>query len=544
MKDTENNLYRLLKKPSLYGLNIKHVKVLQTHISFVVLTGEYAYKVKKPVDFGFLDYSTLEKRRHYCDEEIRLNRRLCPDIYLGVVSFTKKNDDEIEINGDGPVVEYAVKMKEFPQNRIMTHLLRDGKIDEDIIDNICSILVDFYKSEKTYSSTGIEKYGGMESVKHNVDENFEQTKEMIGVTIPQETYRFIRKATGRFFEQKKNVFKKRVQQGMIRDCHGDLHSGNIVVLPHKICIFDCIEFNERFRYIDVASDIGFLAMDLDFLNHPFLSSYLIKQYVEKSNDHNIFDVLNFYKCYRAYVRGKVLGFQLHDPHVDKNKEKNIISTARKYFDLSHYYASLFSMELNRKKPVLFTICGLTGTGKSTIASKIAIDHHAQLISTDVVRKELQGINRFEKHYNGYEKGLYTPEKIDLTYKVVLEKANSFLKKRENVVLDATFQKKIYRDRAHNIAKKNHAVFLIIQCICSEDEVKKRLDERLKKRSISDGRWEIYLQQKKTFQAIKQDEKQHVVVIDTGNTSYEYRMNMFRKILKKIEELEKQEKQNR
>jgi len=274
-------------------------------------------------------------------------------------------------------------------------------------------------------------------------------------------------------------------------------------------------------------------MDLDFLNHPFLSSYLVEQYVERSGDKSIFNVLNFYKCYRAYVRGKVIGFKLDDPNIDEKEKQEIVETTKKYFDLSHYYASLFSLDLQVNKPLLFIVSGLTGTGKSTISLKLAIDYHAHRINTDIIRKELAGIDKFEKHHDAIDTGLYSPEKIDYTYGKVMEKAASLLKKAENVVLDGTFQKEKYRNMARKIAKENNALFIPIQCICPDDVVKKWLEERLKKKTVSDGRWEVYLSQKKTFEPFTSEEIH--VKIDTSKESYDSRMESFRKILAMIYE---------
>jgi hypothetical protein len=526
-----SKVFENLQNPQFYGSDVESVNMLQTHISYVALTGDYTYKVKKPVNFGFLDFTSLEKRKYFCEEELRLNRRLCPHIYLDVIPITQKND-EMELNGTGKVVDYAVKMKEFPQDRIMTNLLKHGKITEETINEICAILTDFYNSGER--SQEIDTYGDIAAVKKNIDENFEQTHPVIDVTIPKNVYTFIQTSSNNFFQVEKEVFKQRIQHGHIHDCHGDLHSGNIVVTDDTICIFDCIEFNKRFRYIDGASDIGFLAMDLDFQNHPYLSSYLIKQYVEKSGDTGIYTVLNFYKCYRAYVRGKVIGFQLNDPHIDTLKKNEIVATARKYFDLSYYYASLFSQDLKKdRRPLLFIVCGLTGTGKSTVAQKLAIDHHAHLINTDVVRKEIAGIDKYERHHDSYDKGLYTPEKVLFTYKKVMERAAMFLQNGENVVLDATFQKRQHRDLVQTIAQDHEADFLFIYCDCPEEVVKQRLEARLRKKSVSDGRWEIYVEQKTSYEPLTSEENH--LVFDTGNETYAYRMNIFQQIVKRINE---------
>jgi aminoglycoside phosphotransferase family enzyme/predicted kinase len=517
-----------LKNPRVYGNDVKSVVMLQTHISFVALTGKFAYKVKKPVNFDFLDFSTIEKRKHFCEEELRLNKRLCPDLYLDVVSITVK-DNHLEINGDGKVVDYAVKMKEFPQEKIMTKLLEKGKIDEELIKKICYILVEFYK--KGERSSDIDSYGTIKSIKMNTDENFEQTESFVDITIPQKTYHFIKKATNEFLNQKKKVIEERIKNGFIRDCHGDLHSGNIVVLKDDICIFDCIEFNNRFRYSDIASDIGFLAMDLDFLGRPYLSSYLIEQYSEKSGDFDIFHILNFYKCYRAYVRGKVIGFKLNDPTIDRGEKQKIIETANKYFDLAYYYSELFSRDLTKDtRPILFITSGLTGTGKTTLARKISVDYHANIISSDAVRKEIEGVDKYERHHEEYNTGLYSPNKMLYTYEKIMEKAEVFLKKGENVILDATFKTQELRDMAKKLANENNTFFLVLYCNCPENIVKQYLKERVKKKSISNGRWEIYVRQKDSFEPFKLED--NVIEVDISSTSYNYHINVFRNILKK------------
>jgi hypothetical protein len=524
-------LFDHLKNPKFFGPHVTSVQLLQTHISYVALTGTYAYKVKKPVNFGFLDFSTLDKRKYFCEEEMRLNKRLCPDIYLDVLPITQSGN-ALELDGKGTIVEYVLKMKEFPQEYIMTNMLAQGKISEETIDHLCTILVDFYDTQEP--SDEVTKYGELQAVKQNIDENFDQTKPMIHVTVSKETYWFIKEAATKFFERKKDVFGHRMKAGKILDCHGDLHSGNIVIAGSTIHVFDCIEFNDRFRFCDVASDIGFLAMDLDYQNHPYLSSYLLQKYVEKSGDTGMYEVLNFYKSYRAFVRGKVQGFELNDPHIDPEKKTTIIEAAKKYFALSQYYATLFSYEMHTTKPLMFLVGGLSGTGKSTVAQKIAVDYHAAVINTDVVRKEVAGINQFERHHDSVNTGLYDPKKVDNTYELVMKQAAVILKKGQNVVLDATFQKKKYRDMAHHLAAKHHATLMIIQCVCPDAVVKQRLEDRLKKKSVSDGRWEIYLSQKQAFEPFTSAEA--CLMMDTSDESYDYRMNFFGSLLPRLEEM--------
>ena len=516
-----------IKKPETFGKDIESVELIQTHISFVVLTGKYAYKIKKPVDFGFLDFSTLEKRKYFCNQEIKLNKRLCPDIYLEVVKITKK-DNALEINGSGEIVDYAVKMKEFSQRKIMTNLLDENKIDEATIENLVENLVSFYKKEK--STDEINKFGEIETIKQNTDENFDQTKEVIGKTIDKKKFDEIKNITNRFLEEKKDVFDKRIKNNYIKDCHGDLHTGNIVIKNNEICIFDCIEFNKRFRYSDAASDIGFLAMDLDYQGRPYLSSYLIKKYVEKSKDKGIYDVINFYKAYRAYVRGKVAGFKLNDPNILKEEKNKTVNVASKYFDLAYYYIQLVKNQLGEKRPFLFITSGLTGTGKTTAANKISVDYNARKISTDEVRKEMMGIDKYERHHEPYNTGIYSPEKMKETYLRVIEKGKKYLKKNRNVVLDATFKTKDLREKAKEISDKEDSNFLIINTVMPEEKVKRYLEERVQKKSISDGRWEIYEKQKDSFDKLSSDEK--YIQIDVSNNSYDYQMKVFSKILEK------------
>ena len=523
----QSSIFQNLKNPKFYGKDVRAVELIQTHISYVALTGRYAYKIKKPVNFGFLDFSTLEKRKYFCEEEVRLNKRLCPEIYIGVVPITQK-DNNFEINGNGKVVEYAVKMKEFPQEKIMTKQLENDKVDEEIIDKICGILNDFYKTGER--SNEIDSYGKVETVKKNTDENFAQTKSVIDITIPKQIFKYIKTVTNEFLEKKKELFEKRIKDGFIRDCHGDLHSGNIVVSNKEVFIFDCIEFNKRFRYSDVASDLGFLAMDLDFQGCPYASSFFINSYVEKSGDQGIYDVLNFYKSYRAYVRGKVLGFKLDDSHIDKKEKQEIIKKASKYFDLAYYYAALFSRNFVKSKPIFFITSGLTGTGKTTVARKISTDYNTRLVSTDEVRKELQKIDKYERHHDAYNTGLYSPDKMMETYEKALEKTDKLLRKGESVTLDATFKTKKLRKMARDIASKNNAIFIILYCSTPEEFVKKYLEKRIKKKSISDGRWEIYIKQKDSFEGFSS--KDYVVEIDISNKSYDYQIKVFRGILTK------------
>jgi len=322
-------------KPEAYDEEPGQIELIQTHISFVFLTKNLVYKMKKAVDLGFLDFTTLEKRRFFCEKELELNRRLCGDMYLEVVPINRAN--VIKIKGEGETVEYAVKMRRMPQERMMNRLLEEGRVDSKLIDRMAKIVADFHLKAET--NRRISEFGSLAIIETNWKENFEQTREFVGKTISPNNFKLIRERIEDFMKRNVPFFEKRVAKGRIRDCHGDIHSGNIFVTD-RIYIFDAIEFNERFRYSDVSSDVAFLAMDLDFKERTDLSDFFVERYVEYSGDQELMRLLPFYKCYRAYVRGKVTSFKLKDPSVGGEEKKTAMKEAKAYFKLASTYAKI------------------------------------------------------------------------------------------------------------------------------------------------------------------------------------------------------------
>jgi len=302
-------------------------------MSFIFLTGEYVYKIKKPVNLGYLDYTTLEKRHFFCQQELELNRRLCPDAYLAVVPIVEKKG-ELRIEGRGEAIEYAVKMKQLPQDHMMDVLLPWGRVTLEMVARVAEKLVNFHQRAET--NRKIAAFGRLDVIRQNCDENFAQTEKYIGTSITAEEYQHIKNYTNNFIDSNASLFNKRVREGKIRDCHGDLHAAH-VCFTDGICIYDCIEFNERFRYSDVASEIAFLAMDLDRYQQANLSRYLVNTYVELGHDKELLKLLDFYKCYRAYVRGKVESFKLDDPYIPEEEKAKVLTAARSYFELAESY---------------------------------------------------------------------------------------------------------------------------------------------------------------------------------------------------------------
>jgi aminoglycoside phosphotransferase family enzyme len=329
----QKQIVEALLRPDAYEEETGQIELRQTHISFIFLTRNFAYKVKKAVDFGFLDFTTLEKRHFFCEKELALNKRLCGDMYIDVVPINKS--DAVRINGEGKTIEYAVKMKRIAEEKIMTKLLEEGKVDKDVIDRIAKIIAKFHLNAE--NNERVDEFGSFSVIERNWRENFEQTQEFINKTISPRDYQLIHEKVNSFMKENYTFLEKRVIDKRIRECHGDIHSGNIFI-DGNVYIFDAIEFNERFRYSDCAADIAFLAMDLDFKNRKDLSAYLIEKYIQYSLDDNLEKVLSFYKCYRAYVRGKVIGFKLNDPNVDDEIKSETKKEAKAYFNLAAQYA--------------------------------------------------------------------------------------------------------------------------------------------------------------------------------------------------------------
>ena len=328
-------MVRALLKPETYPERPSSIELAQTQMSFVFLGDEFVYKIKKPVNFGFLDYTTLEKRLFYCQKEIELNRRLCPNAYLGVVSIAKDGGG-FHVGTTGEAVEYAVKMRRLPVDAMMDALLIGNKVSPQMISRVAERLADFHKGAET--NADINRFGNLETIVQNTEENFTQTQQYIGVTLSETRYRHINEYTRAFINERHSLFHKRITRGRIRDCHGDLHAAHIC-FTNDICIYDCIEFNDRFRYCDVASEVAFLAMDLDRYGRPELSRSFVNAYVARSQDKDLLSLLHFYKCYRAYVRGKVESFKLDDPHISRKEKDKVLVVAKKYFELAESYIS-------------------------------------------------------------------------------------------------------------------------------------------------------------------------------------------------------------
>jgi len=325
---------RYLLEPASYPHPVQRVRLVQTHVSYLLFAGDFVYKWKKPVNFGFLDFSTLEQRRYFCEEEVRLNRRLCADMYLGVVRLARGNGG-LALDGDGECLEYGVKMRRLPGERMMDRMIAAKTVRKEHLDRVIDQLVPFYAAtaEMTGGSSG---YGSVAAVGKTIRDNFAETRRFVG-SPALASGRFARiREYAEAFLAKEDVFRQRKAAGRIRDCHGDLHSANIC-LTEPVHIFDCLEFNESLRCTDVAADVAFLAMDLDFHDLRGLGAHFVDRFIDRSGDAGLFGVLDFYKCYRAFVRGKIGLLTAADPGVGREGAAAALSAAKRYFRLAEEY---------------------------------------------------------------------------------------------------------------------------------------------------------------------------------------------------------------
>jgi len=513
----QGNIITALQAPALYPHNPPQVEVIQTHISYILLAGNEVYKVKKPVNFGFLDFTTLERRKYYCEEEVRLNRRLAPTVYLEVVPITVNKEGVIALKGEGEVVEYAVRMKRLPEERMLRKLIEAHDFDPDIFTALAQRVGDFHRQAATGGD--IDAMGDPQVIRYNHEENFTQTQPYLGRTITEEQYQTITGWVERFFQDHHELLVRRVADHHIRDGHGDLHLEHICVTD-EIIIFDCIEFNERFRYADVAAEVAFLAMDLDFHGYPAFSRRFTEAYVTYTGDNDVDRLHNFYKCYYAYVRGKVVSFRLDDPHISRPDRDAAHDLAQRYFRLAYRYVTTTA------RPILIVMAGLTGTGKSVLARELNRRLGATLIQTDVIRKEIAGLNPTTHRYEEAGQGIYRPEMSARTYTEARQRTRELLLAGKSVILDATHTRLAERQAAYDLAREIGVACYLVYCTCPEDVVVERLHHRMgKEGEVSDGRWEIYLHQRDQLEPPQRSEP--FITVDTSQLQEETMNKLFR-----------------
>jgi hypothetical protein len=506
---TGTTLLQALRDPTLYPEPTTTVDVRETHISVVFLTDQYAYKLKKPLDLGFLHYSTLAQRRFYCLQELILNRRLSPDVYLAVVAL-HQDGPRYTFAARGPVVEYALKMRRLPADCTLEALLKRHALAPQAMDALARLLVAFHRTHAPPGPAG--RFGTLAQVQHDWQENFAQTADCIGHTLPQTAYTAIQQAVTTFTTRHAAWFAQRVQERRIRDCHGDLRAEHIYLENSQIRIVDCIEFNNRFRFIDVASEVAFLAMDLDRLGYPTVAHAFVRAYVQHSADVSLYRLLDFYCCYRAYVRGKVAGIRLHEAPALQERP-GIQREAAHCFTLAARYAARLT------RPLLLITTGLIGSGKSHLATGVAAALDLSVFSSDRLRKEQAGLEAETPQRVAYGTGIYSAARSRKTYAALADLARQALRQGQSVVLDASFARRAERQRMATLARQVGADFFVLECWAPETVLRDRLAQRERvPGTISDGRWDIFPQFLRHYEPVQTSEAGEHVRLDTTQSS--------------------------
>ena len=491
-----------LCSPAAYPHPVDGVAVIQTHVSVVFLAGPYAYKVKKPVHFDFLDAHLLERRAEMCRMEVELNRRLSPDLYLGVVSITRGSKGLV-VGGPGTAVEYAVQMRRLPEDRMMDRLLASGALTRQMAEQVADVLAPFHASAD--AGPRVAAFGTPAAVLALWEEHFQQVAPFLGKTLTPLQDSYLREVVGAWALRKRPLLEQRVATGRIRDGHGDLRTSS-VCFTDPLTIFDCLDFSARLRCSDVASDVAFLAMDLRLRGRPDLGEAFVQRYVARSADATLPALVPFYTCYRACVRGKVESLRAEEPEISPADRDDAMRTARRAFGVACDAAS------EDLPPVLLAVAGLSGSGKSTLARELGARRGWEVVSSDVIRKSLHGLAPQERATAAVDRGLYTPEATRRTYEALAEAAGAALEAGRCVVVDATAQAAWQRTALAGKARSHGGLFLLAEVRASDELIRSRLAARGGEAgAVSDAGWEVYLAQKARWEPVMLGDWAHLVL---------------------------------
>ena len=500
---TEASVPRLIQQmmqPGFYPHPVKEpIQLIQTHVSYVLLTGDYAYKLKKPVNFGFLDFSTLDKRQHFCAEELRLNQRGASELYLEVLPVTQV-ENKFQLGGTGQPVEYALKMHSFPQEALCITMFELGLLGETHMEELGRVVAQYHAKAQT--NDYIRKFGEVAQVRATIDENYRQTEKYIGGPQTQAQFEETKQYTDGFFEKWSRAFASRIENNWIRECHGDLHLRNICLWQDKILLFDCIEFNEPFRFVDVMYDVAFTVMDLEARQRPDLGNAFLNTYVEQTGDWEGLQVLPLYLSRQAYVRAKVNSILLDDPAVPPAKKEEAASSAAHYYQLAWQYTK-------PRQGQLILMSGLSGAGKSTIARQLARQLGAIHIRSDAVRKHLGGIPLSERGGDD----LYTAEMSQKTYERLLSLGIILASQGFTVILDAKYDRQQLRMDALNQAEFHQLPLQIVHCTASVEVLRERLQKRTG--DIADATADLLEAQQAAAEPFTELEQPYVKTFDTS-----------------------------
>ena len=474
------------------------VRLITTHISWVFVTNHDVWKVKRPVDYGFVDYTTLERRVHFCHEELRVNRRLAPDVYLGVVPI-RVRDGLHGFTPTGTIVDYAVRMRRLDDAWSADSLLRRGRLTHEHLVLLAGRLAAFYATTVPASAPR-----SLDVVRANVDENFAQVQPFVGRFVDAQTFEMVRDWQLARLTHDAVAFEARQAQGSIRDGHGDLRLEHVYFERDVPIVIDAIEFNDRFRVGDVAADVAFLAMELDVRSHPGLAANFLAAFARESDDYDLYAVVDFYLSYRAWVRGKVASLLAADPSTEPEKAKRKAREATTLFGLARAYCE------SRGVPPVIAVGGLIGAGKSTLASALGVSLGLPVIDSDRTRKALAGVPATERA----PMEAYTPAFTGQTFDEVFRRAEVVVGSGRGVILDATFRDRGLRRRARGLADRHQRPFRFIEAICDDTTLRARLRARAAGNSVSDATEDLLDRIRREFEPVTELEPGQHLRVDT------------------------------
>ena len=514
MTDSDSALLNALHNPALYPHPVEQIELIETHISWVLLTGAYAYKIKKPVDLGFVDFSTLARRHRFCEEELRLNRRFAPELYLAVIAIA--GTPEKPVLGAESAFEYAVKMRQFEQEQLLSHLAQVNSLDKSHIDLLAQEIAEFHG--RIAGSAVPADYGQPEQIERWAEQNFSQSWPLLD-TPDTEPLRAelgaLHDWTRQAQEALQTCFSERLQQGFVRECHGDLHLGNMVFLNNKVLLFDCIEFNPELRWIDVQSDLGFAVMDLYDRDLSRLARRLLNRYLARLGDYAGLRVLPFYMVYRALVRAKVGLLRLHQEGLSADEHDLIWREFQDYLDLARDLSSA-------PPPILYITHGLAGSGKSTAAVELSEQLGAIHIRADIERKRLHGLDPWAASGAALNRGIYNEDATRRTYQHLAELAETVLNAGYSCVVDATFLRRWQRELLRDLAERRNARFIILDLQVPLTLLRERIQARLiSKNDPSEATLDVLDAQRQHQESLSDWEKQRSVLLAT-NQFYDFK----------------------
>ena len=492
-----------LLKPGACDHPVGTLELIETHISWVILTGTYAYKIKKPVDLGFLDFSTLAKRHHYCTEEVRLNRRLAPAFYLGVIPVTG-SPDAPHLGGDGAAIEYAVQMRQFPPSAQLDRLLDHGELKGHHLDAFARLIADFHQRVSIAGAS--VKYGGPEQIIAPAMENFPELRRGLPDAISAQGIAELEQWTIRTFARLREIFQQRKRDGFVRECHGDLHLRNLAWVDDGPLVFDCLEFNPDLRWIDVLNEVAFLVMDLEARQQPALAARFLNLYLERTGDYAGLAVLPFYLVYRALVRAKVDGIRARQAGIDDHEKTLAEAEARRYLALAQCYA-------RSGRPRLILTRGVSASGKTTLSGVLVEKHGAIRIRSDVERKRLAGLPPEADARAAVGQGIYDSAGSRRTYARLLDLAGQVLDAGFLVIVDAAFLDVSQRAPFRAMAAARNISCTIIEATAPPALLRERIVSRA--RGASDADLAVLEHQLDTWEPLTADENAHAVQVDTS-----------------------------